>query len=260
LRDAADTADVARPVSQRQRVERDWLVADPESSPPAGGDAVTLRDAVASARDLAALERDQDAALRDLELAARDAAWASNGHAVTGAEVLLRAGEHRRLAAADRLAALGARARAAADRAEAARDRQQAEADREVAARDRADARAEREVLLHQLALARTAPPAATRSSIHELGHNVDRGRRTTELLLTAYVDVVELNGVSHAHAAEGELLAQAEHAISEHLRSYALIVGAGAEELLCVMCDATLSPVRGRFAAGHAALTADPG
>jgi hypothetical protein len=258
-RDAADTAEVARSVSQSQGVRRDWLVTDAGPSPQPGVDALTSRDAVANARDLAALARDQAATLRDLELTARDAAWASNGHAVTGAEVLLRAGDHRRLAAADRLEALAARTRAAADREEAARDRQQAAADREQAASDRADARAERDLLLQQLALARAAQPAATRSDIQELGPDVVRGHQTTELLLTASVDVVALNGVGGAHAEKGELLAHAERAINERLRSYALIVGVGGEELLCVMCDATVSPARGRFVAGHTALTADP-
>src|ERR1039457_6682226 len=89
------------------------------------------RDAVAQARDLAALARDEASALRDRQLGVRDAVWASNGRAVTGAEVLLRAGEYRKLAAADRIAGLEGRARAAADREQAARDRDQSARDRE---------------------------------------------------------------------------------------------------------------------------------
>jgi hypothetical protein len=104
-----------------------------------------------------------------------------------------------------------------------------------------------------------TAQPHAALRSSQKLGRTADRRQQTTSLLLTAYVDVVDLNGVGHTHAAESELLVRAERAISEHLRSYALIVDVGAEELLCVMCDATVEPARGRFAPGPAALIVDP-
>jgi diguanylate cyclase (GGDEF)-like protein len=234
-----------RSTRQRTRVARGRL------------DTAAARDAVAHARDLAALARDEAAAQRDRELAARDASWASNGHAVTGAEVVLRAAEYRRIAAADRVSALEARARAAADREQAARDR-------ELAAQDRLLAQAERDALLQRLAIAETDQLTGARTRVaglSDLDHEIDRARRTTGLLVVAYVDVVGLKTINdtQGHAAGDALLARAVHEIRDCLRSYDLIVRLGGDEFLCALSGITVKSVRERFRAIESALAADP-
>jgi diguanylate cyclase (GGDEF)-like protein len=216
-----------------------------------------IRDAVAKARDLEAAKRDEAAALRDRELAARDAEWASFGHPSTGAEVLHRAGEYRKQAAADRLAALEARTRAAADREQAARDRERAAADRARAQRDR-------DALLQALAIAEIdeLTGARTRAAgLADLEREIDRARRTDGRLAVGYIDVVGLKAVNDArgHAAGDALLAHAVHAIRAHLRSYDLIVRMGGDEFLFVMSDATMEVASKRFAAIQGALATDP-
>ena len=179
------------------------------------------RDAVANARDLAAMARDHSAALRDRELSARDAVWASNGHPVSGAEVLLRAGEYRRLAASDRLAALEGRVRAAAEREQAAREREQA-------ARDRAQAKIDRDALLQQLTFVETDQLTGTRTAgFAHLEREIDRACRMSGLLVTAYEDVVCLEPVDKIYGddAGDDLLQDAAPAIRDHLRSYDLVV-----------------------------------
>jgi diguanylate cyclase (GGDEF)-like protein len=220
-------------------------------------EAAAARDAVAHARDLAAEARDQAAALHDRELAARDASWTDDGHAVTGAEIVLRASANRKRAAADRAAAAQGRARAAADRAQAQRDREQA-------ARDRAQAQADREALLHQLAIAETDALTGTRTrapGLADLEREIDRARRTTGPLAVAYVDVVGLKAVNdtQGHSAGDTLLQRAVRAIRGHLRSYDSIVRIGGDEFLCVMSGATIPDARRRFGAVQAALAADP-
>ena len=220
-------------------------------------DTAVARDAIAHARDLAAAARDEAAARRDRELAARDASWASNGHAVTGAEVVLRAAEYRRIAAADRVSALEARARAAADREQAARDREQA-------AQDRLQAQVERDALLERLVIAETDQLTGARTrlaGLTELDHEIDRARRTTGLLVVAYVDVVGLKSVndSQGHAAGDALLARAVHEIHDRLRSYDLIIRLGGDEFLCALSGVKLKSARERFNAIEAALASDP-
>jgi diguanylate cyclase (GGDEF)-like protein len=191
-------------------------------------EAAAARDAVAHERDLAALARDQAAALRDRELTSRDAAEAL-------AEVRARAGD----------------------------DREQAGRDREHAARDRVEAQADREALLRQLAIAETDALTGTRTraaGLAELDHEIDRARRTTGLLVVAYVDVVGLKAVNdeHGHAAGDALLQHAVRAIRRHLRSYDLIIRVGGDEFLCVMSGATIQDARQRFEAVQAGLAAD--
>jgi diguanylate cyclase (GGDEF)-like protein len=218
--------------------------------------AAATRDTVAHARDLRALARDQAAALRDRDLVAREAALADDGRAVKGAEIAARAAENRQGAADDRLAAVDARARAAADRDQAARDRKQA-------ARDRTQAHSDRDALLHQLAIAETDPLTGTRTrapGLADLDHEIDRARRTTDLLAVAYVDIVGLKtqNDNHGHAAGDALLQRAVRAIRGHLRSYDMIVRIGGDEFLCVMSGATIDDARQRFGAVHAALAAN--
>jgi diguanylate cyclase (GGDEF)-like protein len=215
------------------------------------------RDAVAHARDLAAESRDQAAALHDRELAARGASWTDDGRAVTGAEIVLRAAANRKRAAADRAVAAQGRARAAADRAQARRDREQA-------ARDRVQAQADRDALLRQLAIAEIDALTGTRTrapGLADLEREIDRARRTTGLLVVAYVDVVGLKAVNdtQGHSAGDALLQRAVRAIRGQLRSYDSIVRIGGDEFLCVMSGATIPDARQRFGAVQAALAADP-
>jgi diguanylate cyclase (GGDEF)-like protein len=209
-------------------------------------DAAAARDAVAQARDLAALARDRAAARHDRELAARDAAWATDGRPVPGGEMVLRAAENRRRAAADRGAAAEGRARAAADRLQATHDREQA-------ARDRLQAQADRDILLHHLATAETDSLTGARTrgpGLLDLNHEIDRVRRSNSELVIAYVDVVGLKAVNdaHGHAFGDALLQRAVRGIRSHLRSYDLIVRVGGDEFLCVMSGATIEEARERF------------
>jgi diguanylate cyclase (GGDEF)-like protein len=217
--------------------QRRWHTADERV------EAAAARDAVADDRDHAASARDEAAAHHDRELAAREAAGGL-------------AAENRRRAAADRAAAAAGRARAAADRAQAALDREQA-------ARDRAQAQADREALLRQLAIAETDMLTGARTrgpGLADLELELDRARRTSGLLVVAYIDVVGLKTVNDAqgHAAGDRLLRGAVAAIRGHLRSYDLIVRLGGDEFLCVLSGATLEDARERFGAVETALAAD--
>jgi diguanylate cyclase (GGDEF)-like protein len=202
------------------------------------------------------MARDEAAALQDDELAARDAAWAADQNAPPNTEPQQRAAANRRRALADRASAAEARARAAEDRSEAANDR-------ELAARDRAQAQKDRDALLDQLALAETDVLTGARTrrpGLADLDLEIDRARRTTGLLVVAYIDVVGLKAVNdaHGHAAGDELLQTAVRAIRAHLRSYDLIVRLGGDEFLCVLSGTTIEEARERFDAVIAALAAD--
>jgi diguanylate cyclase (GGDEF)-like protein len=220
-------------------------------------EAAAARDALARARDLAALDRDQAAAVRDRELAARDNIWADDGRAVTGAEILLRAAaENRRRAATYRAAEVEGRAGAAADREQASRDREQA-------ADDRLHASADRDALLDHLAISEIDALTGTRTraaGLADLDHEIDRARRTSAMLVVAYVDVVGLKAINDARGqASGDaLLQRAVRVIGGQLRSYDLIVRLGGDEFLCVMSGATIQDARQRFGAVQAALAAD--
>ena len=163
---------------------------------------------------------------------------------------MLRAAEYRRIAAADRVSALEARARAAADR--------------EQAAQDRVQAQVERDALLQRLVIAETDQLTGARTrlaGLADLDHEIDRARRTTGLLVVAYVDVVGLKTVndSQGHAAGDALLARAVHEIHDRLRSYDLIVRLGGDEFLCALSGLKLESARERFHAIEAALASDP-
>lgn len=236
---------------------RDRATEEREQSAKERLETAAARDAVAQARDLEARARDEASARRDRELAERDAAWATDGHPASGAEVLMRAGTFRKRAAADRLAAAEFRARAAADREQAARDREQA-------ARERREAQADREALLHQLAVAETDQLTGARvrsAGLTDLDHEIDRARRTSGRLAVGYIDIVGLKAVNdtRGHAAGDALLRHAVDAIRAHLRSYDLIVRLGGDEFLCTMSDATIETAVQRFGTIQAALAADP-
>jgi len=211
----------------------------------------------AEARDREARARDEAAARRDRELAERDAAWAADGHPVSGAEVLMRAGAARKQAAADRLAAAEFRARAAADRELAARDREQA-------AHERQEAQADRDALLAQLAVAETDQLTGARvrsAGLTDLEHEIDRaagrpdGSRSASSMSTA-----SRQSTTHAGTLAGDaLLIHAVDAMRRHLRSYDLIVRLGGDEFLCTMSDAPLETAVERFGMIQTALANDP-
>ncbi len=189
------------------------------------------RDEAARIRDLAALVRDKSAELRDREAEARDAIdWAM----------------------------------AAKDRAAAAADREAAARDRERAFNDRLAAQRIREGLVHQLAIAHTDQLTGARTRAAGLGdidREIDRARRTSGLLVAAYVDVVGLKVVNdaHGHAAGDALLARIVCKIRSHLRTYDVIVRLGGDEFLCAMPGATIQDAHQRFGAIRAALAGDP-
>lgn len=200
---------------------------------------------------------DQSAQVHDRELAARDAWSADGGRALTGADIVMRAAENRRRAAADRAAATQIRSRSAADREAAARDRDQA-------ARDRLQAQADREALLRQLDLAETDALTGVRTraaGLADLEHEIERARRTSAALVVAYVDVVGLKAVNDArgHAAGDALLQRVAQAIRDHMRCYDLLVRLGGDEFLCAMSGATRDDARTRFRAIREALAAGP-
>ena len=242
--------DLSRDVRARSAALRDQTAAQRRV------ETANARDAVAQARDQAAAARDEAGALHDRELAERDAAWAALGHRVTRAELLVRAGEYRKLAAAARLAAFEARTRAAADREQAARDRRQA-------ASDRRQAQLDRDALLRQLSIAETDELTGVRTrsaGLATFAIEVDRARRTDGRLAVAYVDVVGLKAVNdaHGHAAGDALLRHVVDGMRAHLRSYDLIVRMGGDEFLCVLPGATIPATSERFATIQAALMAD--
>lgn len=195
--------------------------------------AAAARDAAAHARDLAAAQRDQLAEQRD-----RNGAPAANGHGP----------------------GMDARAWAAADREHAARDR-------ERAARDRLHVQQDREALLAQLDIAETdvlTGARTRRAGLAQLEHEIDRARRSTGLLVVAYVDVVGLKAVNdtRGHAAGDALLQRVVHAIRACLRSYDVIIRIGGDEFLCLMSAARIQDARERFRSVQAKLAGgdDPG
>jgi diguanylate cyclase (GGDEF)-like protein len=262
----SDTHDITRDIRDRSAQKRQHGAqqrvdtgADRDAVAQARDRTAAARDKAAALRDrqLSALARAEAAALRDRELASREAAVGDDGRAATSAEIVARAEEVRRAAAADRAAAVEGRARAALAREQAALDREQA-------ARDRLRARAEREALRHQLAIAETDALTGARTrapGLADLDHEIARARRTMEPLAVAYVDIVGLKAENdtHGHGAGDALLRCAVHAIRGHLRSYDVIVRVGGDEFLCVMSGATIEDARQRFDAVHAALAAEP-
>jgi diguanylate cyclase (GGDEF)-like protein len=185
--------------------------------------------------------------MRDLEMAQSDAYEARDGpRAVTGAEIVMRAAMQRKRATADR-------AHAAEHRAQAARDREAAAADREQGARDRLQALADREALTSAPALTEidALTGARTRAAgLIDFDREVDRSRRTGGTVVVVCVDVVGLKRVndSEGHEAGDGLLKRVVALVTEHLRSYDLIIRLAGDELLCAMSDMTLAEAHDRF------------
>jgi GGDEF domain-containing protein len=219
-------------------------------------DAGTARDAIADARDLAAQTRDRVAAARDLAMAQRDGADQRDADAshVTGAEIVLRAAAQRRRAAQRR-------AHGAEHLAAGGLDREAAALDREHAARERRQALADREALAHQVAIVETdaLTGARTRAAgLVDLDHERDRCRRTSALLVIAYVRIgaSSSGGDVRGDDVSDESLARVVARIHDHLRSYDLIVRLDRNDVLCAMSNMPLLTARQRFSAIAAAGT----
>ena len=212
------------------------------------------RDATAHARDLAARARDHAAVARDLAMARQDARYDHDGErAVSGAEIIMRAAEQRRRAALHR-------AQAAEHRARAAVDREAAAVDREQGARDRMGALADRESLARALAVTENDPLTGARARVAglaDLGHELDRCHRVNAPLVAVYVDAVGLKALndSEGHAAGDEMLKRVVALLSEHLRTYDLIIRVAGDEFVCAMSNMTLGDARERFSEVAAAL-----
>lgn len=254
---AASDRDLASGIDPEQhefsRDIRERTARERERSAQARVDAADQRDAIARARDLAAVARDRAADARDLALERQDAAYEQS----LGAEVMVRATAHRRRAAEHRL-------QAAEHRALAARDRESAAEDRQQAAGERLQALADREQLARELVIAETdaLTGARTRAAgLIDLDHELDRCRRTSGLLVVAYIDVVGLKTIndSHGHGAGDELLRRVVALVRGHLRPYDLIIRLGGDEFLCAMSNMTLLDARRRFSAISAELAAAP-
>jgi diguanylate cyclase (GGDEF)-like protein len=240
---------------ERNAVERKRTADRRELTAQARLDLASQRDAAADARDLTALARDRAAASRDLAMTQLDAASEEEAglRAITGQEILLRAGEQRRSAARYR-------AKAAEHRALAAEDREVAARDREQAGRERLEALADREALARELAIAATdaLTGARTRAAgLTELDHELDRCQRTGALLVVTYVDVIGLKAINdtEGHAHGDDLLIRVVALIKAYLRSYDLVIRLGGDEFLSVMSNMTLPDARDRFSQVAAAL-----
>ncbi len=99
-------------------------------------------------------------------------------------------------------------------------------------------------------------------AGLRELGHELDRCRRNSGLLVVAYIDIVGLKRVndSEGHLAGDRLLRRVVQVIKKHLRPYDLAIRLGGDEFLFAMSNMTLVEARQRFSviaaslgAGHA-------
>ncbi len=221
--------------------------------------AASTRDATADARDLAALARDNAADARTLTMTHRDASCEHGDdlRAVTGAEIVMRAAGARRQAATHRGESAEQRLLATQDREGAAEDREQAAGERRLALVDR-------EALALQVAIAqadRLTGARARAAGLSDLDHELVRCRRTSGLLVVAYVDIVGLKSVNDigGHPAGDRLLKRVVQVIKEHLRPYDLVIRLGGDEFLFAMSDMTLVQARQRFSVIAAALAAAP-
>jgi diguanylate cyclase (GGDEF)-like protein len=206
------------------------------------------RDAAAHLRDLAALARDHAADARDVAMAQLEAVAneQERTRALTGVELVARAGEQRKRAALHRAQAASYRLLAAEDRHAAARDRQQA-------AQERQRARSDREALAIELerAAVDTLTGARTRAAgLRELEHELVRARRTGSPLVVVYIDVVGLKAINdlRGHAAGDAALKHVVAQVKAYVRPYDLIIRLGGDEFLCVMSNLTEEAARDRF------------
>lgn len=195
----------------------------------------------------------------------RDQSAVERLHAADERDVIAHA---RDLAARTRDTAAGAREPGAHGREQAARaaeDRQSAAQDREQAAYERLHALVDRELLadaLDRAAYDELTGARARAAGLTELGHELERARRSDGLLVVAYVDVVGLKALNdrEGHGAGDELLTRAVAAIRAHLRSYDLIIRVGGDEFVCAMSGTSLLDARRRFGQVSETLAAAPG
>jgi len=237
-----------------------------ESTADARLAAAAKRDAASNARDLAAMARDQAAEARTLALAQYDAANEQDDrvHELGDSDAAIRAAGARKRAARRRAQAAEYRELAARDRLAPAQDRQAAAEDRELSARERRRALVDREALAREVALAETDPLTGARmrsAGLTDLDHELDRSRRTGARLVIAYVDVDGLKAVndSQGHGAGDQLLTCVVQYITEHMRSYDLIIRVGGDEFVLAMSNMTLAEAHERFETIAAALAAAP-
>ena len=130
----------------------------------------------------------------------------------------------------------------------------------EQGARDRREALADRESFARALAVTENDPLTGARARVAglaDLGHELDRCHRVDAPLVVVYVDAVGLKAIndSQGHEAGDELLKRVVTTISEHLRTYDLIIRLAGDEFLCAMSNMTLSDARDRFSEVAAAL-----
>ncbi|MEA2182780.1 MAG: hypothetical protein QOF69_1965, partial [Solirubrobacteraceae bacterium] len=123
----------------------------------------------------------------------------------------------------------------------------------------------DREALAQELAVLAIDPLTGARTraaGLIELDHELERCRRTSGLLVVAYIDVVALKRLNDSvgHGAGDELLKRVVAQIKEHLRPYDLIIRLGGDEFLCAMSNMTLPGARQRLHAIAADLATAPG
>jgi diguanylate cyclase (GGDEF)-like protein len=210
------------------------------------------RNHTAVARDRLAHQRDQLALARDLVSAARDElAAALDAEIERQGQPAVEAARHNGIresgrAKRERQLLAQLRTQAAAQRKAAAEDRVRAARDRQLAAKDRAayaDELASAEVDEVTGALRR-------RVGLSALQREMDRARRTKELLTVVFIDVDGLKQVNDqfGHAAGDELLRTMVQCVTDEFRSYDLIFRSGGDEFVCSLTGDALEGIDLRF------------
>ena len=224
----------------RGALERDETSRTRSDTAHIRDEAALRRDRIAAERDAAARNRDRLAAALDREIERLEGESHDDGRPMLGIDVLLRAAEARKDAAASRARSAKQREAAAEDRAGAARDRRQAALDRAAAAEE----------------LALEGPDRLTgalgrRQGLAAMQREMDRTARTGESLVVAFVDVEGLRPINGAQgpAAGDRILRETVLSIGEHLRSYDMITRFGGGEFVCSLAGQDIAGVRRRFA-----------
>lgn len=212
----------------------------------ARSDAARLRDEIAAQRDRDADTRDALADARDelaeafdAEIDALERNQTRSGGARVGLQVLLRAAEDRKRAQVYRARAQSARRAGANERRLAREDRERAAEDRSAAAFELADA-----------GIDSLTGALRRHVGIAAIAREVERARRTGEVLVVAFVDVDGLKVVNdtRGHEAGDRLLRAVVEAIQNGLRPYDLVVRYGGDEFICSLAGQGLPAVRERF------------
>lgn len=245
--DSAQRRGAGSPNYDRTRRTRSWTAIQRDISAQARSeiakvrdDAADRRDRDAEVRDAAADERDARAGELDAQLDQLERRGNRNGGSVVGLEVLLGAARSRKRAAEDRERAAIARHEAARERALAREDRVRAAADRHRTMEEQA-----LEGLDHLTGALRRGVGLAA------IQRELDRGSRTGESLVVAFVDVNGLKAVNDGagHRAGDELLSGVARCLQSGLRAYDVILRYGGDEFVCALSGQDPGWVRGRFA-----------